>query len=893
MVQATETFLIELRATGNAEKALQSLGQTATGAAQTIARAGDRSALSFVTFARVATTELVSIARTAAIAATAVTTVGAAASIAYGRGFVKAALDAEGATSKFNVVFGEFADEQEERARALASTYQRSFREIQLALGDFGNAFVPLGFARDEAAELSLVATQLAIDIASLNDATDAEAYEALRAALQGSAEALRRYGAVIKPQALEAELLARGIAGGVDAATEQEKVLARLSVILRQTADAQGETLRSGDEFEEMLKAGEAAVDDLTAKLGRELVLALQSAVGDLGGLDQVLELIEVGLYAVTRGAETVIVGFGEAARVAAAWIEEAGGIEVVMVRIAGAAEVAQFALRGFGLFGRTVFLQLEIAAEALSGYLEAFFRLLESGARERVATFARAMALSAAGVGVFVAGLESLVDILAGEVPRVFEQYRELQVDALRAAGAAAELLGRDELAENVRRAVGLIEETRRALGASPPSNFSDGLREQIRGFEDELLGFADRAEEAADAAARSAAATRDGVGAAILPRTLELARLREELVSGFGFDALAGAFSAFGDTDAILEGLERQRAAAREGGEAIGQAVGEGVAAGLEVARSPLEVLADVTERVLARAAAAQQEAAAQSALFAAEYQELWGRVTPTVDEQIAAIEQWAATERSRLELLAAENRLTAEQADRLLLLVDRVEREEEAKARSTATTGEFGRALAGVGDRAVGGFADALAEAALSADLAAINVRDLAQAILADLIRAAIQAAVIGGLTGGSLNGLFGVFGFAGGGVASGPVEPVGQGLSALANGPALAAAQGLPFHAYAGGGVVSSPQLFVAGEGQHEEAIVPMPNGAVPVEFKGGGRGTPIVLQMNVTVQALDGADATRVFERNAGGLVRTIAARLTTDASFRRAIGRV
>jgi hypothetical protein len=47
---------------------------------------------------------------------------------------------------------------------------------------------------------------------------------------------------------------------------------------------------------------------------------------------------------------------------------------------------------------------------------------------------------------------------------------------------------------------------------------------------------------------------------------------------------------------------------------------------------------------------------------------------------------------------------------------------------------------------------------------------------------------------------------------------------------------------LPLRAYGDGGVVSTPQIFAAGENYKPEAIIPLRNGAVPVQLAGGPGG---------------------------------------------------
>lgn len=58
---------------------------------------------------------------------------------------------------------------------------------------------------------------------------------------------------------------------------------------------------------------------------------------------------------------------------------------------------------------------------------------------------------------------------------------------------------------------------------------------------------------------------------------------------------------------------------------------------------------------------------------------------------------------------------------------------------------------------------------------------------------------------------------------------------------FANGGVMSSAGSLPLHAYASGGIASSPQLAVFGEGRMNEAFVPLPDGrSIPVSMRGGG-----------------------------------------------------
>ena len=90
---------------------------------------------------------------------------------------------------------------------------------------------------------------------------------------------------------------------------------------------------------------------------------------------------------------------------------------------------------------------------------------------------------------------------------------------------------------------------------------------------------------------------------------------------------------------------------------------------------------------------------------------------------------------------------------------------------------------------------------------------------------------IFGSLMQGLGGGGFGGLFSLFGFAKGGVAMG----------------------GFRSAAYASGGIATRPTLGLVGEGKHNEAIVPLPDGkSIPVSMPGGaGQQNNVVVNVNI------------------------------------------
>jgi len=78
-----------------------------------------------------------------------------------------------------------------------------------------------------------------------------------------------------------------------------------------------------------------------------------------------------------------------------------------------------------------------------------------------------------------------------------------------------------------------------------------------------------------------------------------------------------------------------------------------------------------------------------------------------------------------------------------------------------------------------------------------------------------------------------------------------------GFRAFAGGGIMTADGMLPLRQYDGGGVATSPQVSVFGEGSTPEAYVPVPSGRIPVEIKrtANTNARPVVVNINIAGNA--------------------------------------
>ena len=247
--------------------------------------------------------------------------------IGIGVASLSAASDAEEAAAKFDTVFGDQADTVRDWADETAANLNRSTFAIQEYAAGLQDTFVPLGVAREQAAELSQQVTELAIDLASFNNVAEPEVVAALTSALVGNHEAVRRFGVVINQAALDQALLNRGVEGGARAATEQEKALARLDIILASTTDAQGDAARTSESFANQMRGLQAATRELMVAVGQDLLPAATELIGVIteavrwfGELDPAVQETALIIAAAFAVGGPVLVALGAAAAAIAA---------------------------------------------------------------------------------------------------------------------------------------------------------------------------------------------------------------------------------------------------------------------------------------------------------------------------------------------------------------------------------------------------------------------------------------------------------------------------------------------------------------------------------------------------------------------------------------------
>ena len=233
---------------------------------------------------------------------------------ALGR-FVMAASNAQEQQNKFNVVFGEFAPEAQKFAQSISDSFGIAESEMVQLLAGLQDTFVPLGFSREQASKLSQSIAQLSLDVGSFNNVAASDVAKRFTSAIIGNHEAVRELGISLTEASLKAKAQQMGLIELGDEMNTTAKILARMKILYDDTTDAQGDLIKTQDEFAARLRGVQGRFKTLSEEIGKSLMpfaeftLTLATIVTDgdraaiiLGGVS-----IAMGAYATSVGLATI----------------------------------------------------------------------------------------------------------------------------------------------------------------------------------------------------------------------------------------------------------------------------------------------------------------------------------------------------------------------------------------------------------------------------------------------------------------------------------------------------------------------------------------------------------------------------------------------------------
>jgi hypothetical protein len=185
---------------------------------------------------------------------------------------------------------------------------------------------VPMGLARDEAAQMSVDMIELAGDLASFNNVPTTRMLEAMQSALAGSSEPMRRFGVDTRVTRLEQIALRDGLIASGEEMDNAARAAATMTAIIEDSSDASGDAGRTFDSTANQLRRMRRNFKQLQEDLGNAILPAFSELLNKLNDNEDGMSSLEstsrslfqmVGRLA--QGAVLAAEGFSNLGRVIA----------------------------------------------------------------------------------------------------------------------------------------------------------------------------------------------------------------------------------------------------------------------------------------------------------------------------------------------------------------------------------------------------------------------------------------------------------------------------------------------------------------------------------------------------------------------------------------------
>lgn len=194
---------------------------------------------------------------------------------------VMAASNLSESIAKSNTVFGKNAKTIEDWSKTTAKSLGVSQQAALEAAGTYGNLFRAFGIGEQDSANMSQSLVTLAADLASFNNVPIDDALLALRSGLSGETEPLKRFGIAINEARLKEQALADGLIKTTKGTLPQAiKTQAAYSLIMKDSALAQGDVARTAGGLANQLKFLQAGLQDAKTGFGTALLPIVLSVV-------------------------------------------------------------------------------------------------------------------------------------------------------------------------------------------------------------------------------------------------------------------------------------------------------------------------------------------------------------------------------------------------------------------------------------------------------------------------------------------------------------------------------------------------------------------------------------------------------------------------------------
>jgi hypothetical protein len=225
-------------------------------------------------------------------------------------GFVQASSNLVEEQNRSRIVFGDSANAVERFAKGTTAIGIAETEALKAA-GTFGTLFNNIGMTEDASANMSMQMTTLSADMASFNNVSSADSLRALRSALVGEVEPIRRLGVVLNDATLRQKAFDMGLTNTVSKTLDPAvKMQAAYVSILEQTKIQQGDATRTISEYAGQQRVLTANLSGLSQKLGQAFQPAFHAIIT---ALNEVMPNLRALIDTFSQLGSSITASFGQ----------------------------------------------------------------------------------------------------------------------------------------------------------------------------------------------------------------------------------------------------------------------------------------------------------------------------------------------------------------------------------------------------------------------------------------------------------------------------------------------------------------------------------------------------------------------------------------------------
>lgn len=188
-------------------------------------------------------------------------------------------------------VFGNSKREVEDWAKTMDDKIGRSIYRLQNFASIYGSMFKGAGFDTSYFKNISKDLAVFTADFSSFFNVTDDEAFTAIKGALTGETEALKRFGIILNDTVMAEYALTQGIKANWSELDTALKMQLRYNKLMEITTHIQGDAERTVDGYANSLKKAEGLIDNIATSVGQKLIPGATRAVHMFNGIAEAID--------------------------------------------------------------------------------------------------------------------------------------------------------------------------------------------------------------------------------------------------------------------------------------------------------------------------------------------------------------------------------------------------------------------------------------------------------------------------------------------------------------------------------------------------------------------------------------------------------------------------